>query len=216
MKQVYGFWFPSYDTHFPRMLEKGLRVDGVIRYQWRARDLAIESCTKRRTCIDIGANVGLWACDLVKHFDVVVAFEPVEDFRKCFELNVDCNNVIMHPVALGSEESFIDMTIVEGNTGHSHINAESYGKGNIPLKTLDSFNFVDVDMIKIDVEGFEEEILSGAKNTIEQHRPILVVEQQKHEYKDAMKETPSIKLLEDWGYTVVGQVNKDWVLKSVK
>ncbi len=213
MKQHHGLWFPNYDTHFPRMLEKSLKNDGVIRYQWRARELAISECSQRRICIDIGANVGLWSCELVDHFDQVIAFEPVAEFRDCFSKNVKKQNYVMHPVALGREESMINMNIVEGNTGHSHIDTNSIGQGSIPLKTLDSFNFDNVDMIKIDVEGFEEEILAGAEQTILRNKPILAIEQQKHEYKDAMKELPSVRLLERWGYKVVGQVKKDWILK---
>lgn len=213
MKQVHGFWFPDYDDHFPKMLDKSLKKDGVLRYQWRARDAAVELCDQRRTCIDIGANVGLWACDLVKSFEHVIAFEPVEEFRKCFDQNVNPKNYTMHPVALGRTESFIEMNIVQGNTGHSHINPESIGRGTIPLKTLDSFNFNNIDMIKIDVEGFEEEILAGSLETIKRNRPIIVVEQQNHEYKNAMIDKPSIKILEGWGYTVVAQFKKDWVLK---
>jgi hypothetical protein len=68
-------------------------------------------------------------------------------------------------------------------------------------------------MIKIDVEGFEEEILAGAMDTIKRNKPILVVEQQKHEYQNDMNETPAIKILENWGYQVVEQFNKDWILK---
>lgn len=213
MKNSHGFWFPDYDTHFPRMLEKSIKNDGVARYQWVARDLAISYCDQRRVCIDIGANVGLWAIDLVNHFDQVIAFEPVTEFQECFRKNVTKQNYTIHPVALGREESFIDMNIVEGNTGHSHINPDTYGKGKIPLKTLDSFNFQNIDMIKIDVEGFEEEILAGAERTITQNHPILVIEQQKHEYKDAMVDKPSVKILESWGYAVVAQVKKDWIMK---
>lgn len=216
MKQSHGFWFPSYDNHFPRMLDKSLKKDGVARYQWRARDFAVSLCDQKRTCIDIGANVGLWACDLVHAFETVLAFEPVEEFRKCFDLNVQSKNYQMFPVALGRKESFINMNIVEGNTGHSHIDPNSLGQGTIPLKTLDSFNFEHIDMIKIDVEGFEEEILAGALNTIERNKPVLVIEQQKHEYKNDRDETPAIKILEGWGYRVVEQFNKDWVLKWQK
>ena len=71
-------------------------------------------------------------------------------------------------------------------------------------------------MIKIDVEGFEEQILLGAQQTIENNLPILVIEQQKHEYQDDMKDLSSIKLLNKWGYEVVEQYNKDWILKSKK
>lgn len=213
MKQTHGFWFPDYDTHFPRLLTKSLKNDGVARYQWRARDTAVAACEQKRTCIDIGANVGLWSCDLVKHFDQVIAFEPVQEFIDCFEKNVIATNYTMHRMALGRTESFINMNIVQGNTGHSHINKESFGQGTIPLKTLDSFNFTNVDMIKIDVEGFEEEILAGAMETIKLNKPILVIEQQKHEYQDDMIDTPAIKILQSWGYNVLTQISKDWVLK---
>jgi hypothetical protein len=71
-------------------------------------------------------------------------------------------------------------------------------------------------MIKIDVEGFEEQILLGAQQTIENNLPILVIEQQKHEYQDDMKDLTSIKLLNKWGYEVIEQYNKDWILKSKK
>jgi len=213
MKQTHGFWFPDYDTHFPRLLTKSLKNDGVARYQWRARDTAVAACDQKRICIDIGANVGLWSYDLVKHFDQVIAFEPVQEFIDCFEKNVIATNYTMHRMALGRTESFINMNIVQGNTGHSHINKESFGQGTIPLKTLDSFNFTNVDMIKIDVEGFEEEILAGAMETIKLNKPILVIEQQKHEYQDDMIDTPAIKILQSWGYNVLTQISKDWVLK---
>jgi FkbM family methyltransferase len=216
MKQVHGLWFPDYDTHFPKMLDKSLKNDGVIRYQWRARELAIQHCDQRRICLDIGANVGLWSFELVDFFDQVIAFEPVEEFRQCFEKNVKKSNYLMHPVALGRTESVINMNIVQGNTGHSHIDQTSIGSGSIPLKTLDSFNLNNVDMIKIDVEGFEEEILAGAEETIQRNHPVLAIEQQKHEYKDAMVDLPSVKMLERWGYKVVGQVKKDWVMKWSK
>ena len=213
MKQSHGFWFPDYDDHFPRMLAKSLKNDNVVRYQWRARDAAVAACNQKRICIDIGANVGLWACDLVNEFQTVIAFEPVAEFRECFKKNVKGLNYIIESVALGRTETLIEMNIVQGNTGHSHINPSSIGKGTIPLKTLDSYNYENVDMIKIDVEGYEEEILAGAMNTILKNKPVIVVEQQKHEYKDAITDKPSIKILESWGYKVVDQHKKDWILK---
>lgn len=216
LKEYHGFYFPSYDDHFPKMLDKSLKKDNVLRYQWRARDAAVKICEKRRYCIDIGANVGLWSCDLVKEFNHVIAFEPVRDFRKCFVKNVKLKNYTLYDNALGKEETSINMNIVTGNTGHSHVDPTSYGNGEISMKTLDSFNFKDIDMIKIDVEGFEEQILLGAQQTIENNFPILVIEQQKHEYQDDMKDLSSIKLLNKWGYEVVEQYNKDWILKSKK
>ena len=216
MKQSHNFWFPDYDDHFPRLLDKSVRNDGVARYQWRARDAAINACEQHRVCIDIGANVGMWSCDLIKSFENVIAFEPVAEFIECYKMNVQGSNYVIHQMALGREESFIEMNIVKGNTGHSHINPTSLGTGSIPLKTLDSFDLINVDMIKIDVEGFEEEILAGAMNTIKINKPVLVIEQQKHEYKNDIDEKPAIAILEGWGYQVIEQFNKDWILKWKK
>lgn len=213
MKQSHGFYFPDYDNHFPRLLEKSLKKEGIIRYQWKARDAAVSLCENKRICLDIGANVGLWSCDLVYSFEKVIAFEPVNEFIECFKKNVKKDNYSVFQIALGNQESFINMNIVQGNTGHTHVDKNSLGKGNIPLKTLDSFNFNDVDLIKIDVEGLEEEILHGAKETIYSNKPVLAIEQQKHEYKDAMSDLPSIKILESWGYKVIHTFNKDWILK---
>lgn len=213
MKESHGFWFPDYDDHFPRLLEKSLKKEGILRYQWKARDAAVSLCENKRICLDIGANVGLWSCDLVNSFDKVIAFEPVSEFIECFRKNVKKSNYFMYQIALGKEESFINMNVVHGNTGHTHVDKNSYGKGTIPLKTLDSFNFDNIDFIKIDVEGLEEDILQGAEQTIKRNRPVLAIEQQKHEYKDAMTDLPSVKILESWGYKVVETFNKDWILK---
>jgi FkbM family methyltransferase len=195
------------------MLAKSLKKDGVARYQWRARDSAIASCDNKRICIDIGANVGLWSCDLVKQFEKVIAFEPVAEFRECFKKNVTGSNYVIEPVALGRTESLIEMNIVQGNTGLSHIDPISVGKGSIPLRTLDSYNYENIDLIKIDVEGFEEEVLAGAMQTILRNKPVIVVEQLKHKYKDAMTDKSSIKILESWGYRVISQHRNDWILK---
>jgi len=46
----------------------------------------------------------------------------------------------------------------------------------VPQKTLDSYNYTDVDIIKIDVEGYELQVLEGATNTIAQNRPIVQIE----------------------------------------
>jgi CO dehydrogenase/acetyl-CoA synthase delta subunit len=46
------------------------------------------------------------------------------------------------------------------------------------LYTIDEFNFSDIDYIKIDVDGYELNVLQGAVNTIKKYNPLLVVEQE--------------------------------------
>jgi FkbM family methyltransferase len=50
------------------------------------------------------------------------------------------------------------------------------GSGNIPMVKLDTFEYENIGCIKIDVEGFETQVLKGAINTIDEHSPLLYIE----------------------------------------
>jgi len=57
---------------------------------------------------------------------------------------------------------------VKTNTGYQRV--------SVPQLTLDSYGFTDVDIIKIDVEGYELQVLEGAVQTIANNRPIVQIE----------------------------------------
>lgn len=92
-------------------------------------------------------------------------------------------------VALGPSSGTVEMHIKK-NDGHNRVANDNYttpsGKAvkvntgyqrvSVPQKTLDSYNFENVDIIKIDVEGYELEVLKGASQTIANNRPIVQVE----------------------------------------
>ena len=92
-------------------------------------------------------------------------------------------------VALGPTAGSVEMHIKK-NDGHNRVANDNYTKLNgkpvkvntgyqrvqVPQLTLDSYNFTDVDIIKIDVEGYELQVLEGAVNTIAQNRPIVQIE----------------------------------------
>ena len=92
-------------------------------------------------------------------------------------------------VALGPTTGTVDMHIKK-NDGHNRVANDGYktvtGKDvkvntgyqrvSVPQLTLDSYNFSEVDIIKIDVEGYELQVLEGAVNTIATNRPIVQIE----------------------------------------
>lgn len=92
-------------------------------------------------------------------------------------------------VALGPTKTIVEMHIKK-NDGHNRIANDNYttisGKPvkvntgyhrvTVPQETLDSYNFTDVDIIKIDVEGYEFQVLEGARSTIQTNRPIIQIE----------------------------------------
>lgn len=212
MYQSHGWWFPDQDTHFAEMLAKNIAKGKEPVYQEPVRVASMELCLSRGLALDIGANVGLWSRDLCKHFDKVIAVEPVADFRACLEKNVVSNNLEILSVALGDLNTTVDMIITENNTGHSHVNMASLGQGSIPLVTLDSLKLPKVDYIKVDCEGFEYKILLGAKDTVCRYRPIIVIEDKKHQDVGHADTERALPTLIGWGAKILKQVNNDVIV----
>ena len=71
---------------------------------------------------------------------------------------------------------------VAGNFGGISI-LDSEGRGcNVEIRTMDSLQWVDkLDFIKMDVEGMEIDVLTGARKTIAKHRPIIYTENDRKE-----------------------------------
>jgi FkbM family methyltransferase len=213
MREHYGWHFPDFDTHFPKMLKKSVDRGGPAEYQLPVRKRSIELCQSRRTAIDVGANVGLWSRDLIDNFAKVVAFEPVAIFRECLEKNVAGTNFFISPYALGDQDTVATMIITEGNTGHSHLDPNTMGSGDVIVVKLDNLNIDNVDYIKIDCEGYEYRVLQGAEQTIKTWRPIVVVEQKPHAaYSNQYAQHAAVDLLQSWGMTRLDQVKDDWIM----
>ena len=212
MNEHYGWYFPDFETHFPKMLKKSVDKGLPPEYQIAVRRRSIELCSKRGTALDIGANVGLWARDLVDNF-ANVAFEPVAVFRECLEKNVVGSNFFISPLALGDHDTQATMIITEGNSGHSHLDPATLGTGDVQVVKLDNLNIENVDYIKIDCEGYEYRVLQGAEQTVKRWRPIMVIEQKPHDaYSKDYGQFAAIALLESWGMIKLDQIRDDWIM----
>lgn len=77
---------------------------------------------------------------------------------------------------------------------------------------LDDLEITDVDYIKIDCEGYESEILQGARETIMTSRPIMVVEHKQHQDVGHADTAGAIDLCLSWGARIIDQVRNDIVL----
>ena len=179
MKQAMGWWWPDHEEHLLEWM-RNPKTAHVINdrqaYQGIKQLAVVRHCKHFRTAVDVGAHVGLWSYNLAHWFQNVVAFEPVEDHRECWRRNLaDAENVTLYPVALGAVEGTVDIAVTKGSSGDSKVS----GKGSILLKRLDSYKLQDVDLIKIDCEGYEENVLMGAVGTINYCRPVIIVEQKR-------------------------------------
>ena len=214
MYQAQGWFFADQDTHFAHMIEKNIKKGGPAEYQQPVRHKSLEFVKDFGIAVDIGANVGLWSRDLARRFAHVIAIEPVVEFQECLRRNVPMENIEVWPIALGTEDTTIDMVITEGNTGHSHINKDTVGTGKVEMKRLDSLWFDRIDYMKIDCEGYEMQILKGGENIIRTHEPVIVVEQKLHTDTGITKETQygCVDLLKSWGARELGRVRNDCIL----
>ena len=214
MYQAHGWWFADQDTHFAHMIGKNIKKGGPPTYQEPVRNKSLQFIRDFGVAVDIGANVGLWSRDRATKCARVIAIEPVAEFQECLKRNVPMENIELWPMALGTEDTTIDMIITEGNTGHSHINKDTIGAGKVEMKRLDSLWFDRIDYMKIDCEGYEMQILQGGENTIQTHQPIIVVEQKLHTDTGITKETQygAVDLLKSWGAKELGRVRNDCIL----
>lgn len=211
MRKLLGWWFPTGERHIPTwMIEHHLIINGRESYQGHKQLTVLEYCKKRRTAVDVGAHVGLWSFNLCHEFDQVQAFEPVADHRECFAENLAGNeNVHLHAVALGAESGGVSIYSEECNSGYSYVS----GSGDIPLVTLDSFDLTDVDLIKIDCEGYEENVVRGAVNTINRDRPVIIVEQKRDMAENlGLTRLGAVELLKTMGYSVAKEISGDYIM----
>jgi FkbM family methyltransferase len=137
--------------------------------------------------IDAGANIGTHTvafANIVGQTGVVHAFEPQ---RRNFQMlcgNVAINgldNVFCHQAAVGDALGQIRLPAMPSADTHFNFSAVAIGNGadegeSVPLVTLDSLNLPSCRVIKIDTEGMEPQVLSGARGIVERYRPILYLE----------------------------------------
>jgi FkbM family methyltransferase len=212
-KFIYGWWLPKEDQHFEGYFSKSIQVGDKRLYQPQHIDRCFHHIKNRKhTAIDVGGHCGFWSFYLAGNFKKVYTFEPVEIFRECFKKNIPHENVELLPVALGNENGFVSMNVELENTGATHVLCNTNDLNKVELKKLDDYELTDIDFIKIDVEGYENQVVLGAKETLLRNKPIIIVEQKG--FSDRFNETQfeAIDTLKSYGAKVIDQVVKDYIL----
>jgi FkbM family methyltransferase len=143
---------------------------------------------KGKNIIDIGANFGfhtLEFAELVEHGHVF-SFEPQKlvYYQLCGNVILNgFDNVTTYNTALSDEVNVLKMenlqyhSEVDINIGNAHLDAcYDNGYNLVNVNTLDSYNFENVSILKIDVQGYEPRVLDGAKETINKNKPTIFIE----------------------------------------
>jgi FkbM family methyltransferase len=138
--------------------------------------------------IDVGANEGVYAHAFASTGAFVEAFEPHPEYLDVLRAYARRHhNVHVHGVALGDRPhaATLHVPAIDGRPvpGRSSLQtvADEAMRYEVEVRTLDSFDFEDVAVIKIDVEGRELDVLRGARETVKRCRPVLLLEvEQRH------------------------------------
>jgi FkbM family methyltransferase len=137
-----------------------------------------------KNIIDVGANFGYHTLLFSKQVkENVYAFEPQIQNFKLLENNIqhnDIKNIEIFNFACGDTNCDVKLPIVDSdyivNMGDITVNNYSNNFSITKSITLDSFNFGKIDLIKIDVQGWEKKVLNGAINLLKKDKPVLIVE----------------------------------------
>ncbi len=153
---------------------------------------------------DVGANIGTYTLRLAAVAGPrgrVHCFEPQRILCNMIAGSTVLNgltNVICHTMAVGAREGALEVPQFDYhrplNFGSIEFGPEQrepldQPRGHdpllrefVPVTTLDRFGFTRLDLMKIDAEGMEDDVLTGATETIKRCRPVLYVEFQKSDY----------------------------------
>ena len=163
-----------------------LDVTKNLKYDRLTQKIILEELDANSNCVDVGCHKGeildvlLQAAPKGTHF----AFEPIPSFYKNLKSNYK-GRANIYPYALSNEEGKTHFHFVKNAPAYSGIEKRSYKtkspeieKIEVEKKTLDQVisSEVNVDFIKIDVEGGEFDVLKGAQRILSASHPLLIFE----------------------------------------
>lgn len=187
-----AFYLPLYKTDYIQqriLTENNYYESENLNYicnVWNNGQVSNEIATK--TILDIGANIGnhtlffFYECGIDKAY----CFEPMMSTFEILQKNIEINNLgnktqlINH--AVGKSACKASITHYDKrNIGSTQIAIDA--TGTIPVVSIDSMNIQDdVKLIKIDVEGFEVNVIEGCLETIEKYKPYILIEIQNENF----------------------------------
>lgn len=144
---------------------------------------------ERPVALDIGANVGHHTLYLASFCAEVHAFEPYAAVAQGLDEKIarnDLAHVHVHRIGLGDSDEELDFFAPRGiNTGtgsfvaqHEVANNEAVGRLRLARadRYLEGLGLARVDLVKLDVEGFELNVLRGMQDCLARYRPIVMME----------------------------------------
>lgn len=195
--------------------DKSWKFRGGLNWDHEQFEKAKERIKNYRTCLDLGGHIGITSIRFSKYFEQVHAFEPI-NFEYFKQNTSGIENITLYEHAVSDHEGTVDMFINTNNSGgctviHEGVIDYLYRKNLIvdstpyPCKPVDSYNFKDVDFVKIDVEGYNIPVINGMKELLKDNDPVMHIEMA----NDPKYNQKFAKLMKSLDYRVFANIGHD-------
>lgn len=166
---------------------------------------------QRRVAVQAGGAYGLWPLRLAELFEVVYTFEPVpSNFDLLVANTAGHDNIIRLQAALADGPGMVDMKLDNShrdNAGAAY--AVPVEEPGAPAVALDHLGLQQVDLIWLDIEGYEALALKGGQRLIDRWRPVVVIECKPLPHKPHADPFAPVRWLEKRGYSRVRDLHRD-------
>lgn len=207
-------WVLNHEDYSVTKFEKSPSHKRIFEIGWEHDSItqAMEYCKHKDVCLDIGSSYGFTAYEFSKYFNTVHCFEVDKNIHYYLKKNVnqfENKNVFVHEFGLGDSETEVGLTLrkIRNKVATFSNKVNLKGKG-CKIKKLDSLDLPKVDFIKIDVEGFEEDVIKGAINLIKKDKPTIMIE--------CLDNLNTLNFLETLDYVIVKKLDEHNYLLNTK
>jgi FkbM family methyltransferase len=165
------------------------------------------------TVVDIGANIGYYALQEADIVSDVIAIEPSPANCEILEHNIELNgyyNIDVQQLAIGDCEGVIGFKLNQACNWNSIAPKGEEGNIIVQIVPLDKLvNGSQVDFVRMDVEGYEMNVLKGMERILKENRPRLFIEVHRDKLKDyGSSQTELLEYLASFGY----QIEKSFIM----
>ncbi len=168
------------------LLPKGTSYPSSLYYRHGLSTLKAPETARGKAVIDAGGYIGNSVLVFQElNPSAIYTFEPVHEYFELLKRTLELNritNAVPENIALGAENGTATMRVDIHGGGSSIVKADASAKQSecitVPMRALDDYvaeHSLQVGLIKTDLEGAEPDFLAGAKKTICEQRPILLI-----------------------------------------
>ena len=187
--------------------------------------IALEFIEPGSIVVDVGASLGFWTVQLAARSNaaLILAFEPVEANRRIIACNLAVNELAsrarVEHYGLGAARRHFPAYIEKGGVGNAGVGyVVGFDCTTIEVRPLDSVKFAGkCSFVKMDVEGYEMDVLAGGETFVAKHRPVIFGEFSMHNWPERCIPPDAVERwaeTHDYGVTEIQRQRPRWFAPS--